>query len=517
MQSGNLTRSQRQRANKKLKRQALNNQNQQGGQRPPANNNRRNNQPTKLGNTLRMLGASVGGLIGQPQLGKLAGQTVSRIFGQGDYQVNAPLKNSLMGVPSFSPLTAGFRVRHREYIGDVSSSIAFASKVYRINPGLATTFPWMSNIAQNFEEYKIHGMVVYLNTMAGASTSGTNSALGLWGVVTAYDPNEPEFQNKQQAEAYVGAQSSVPSQSLLHGIECAPNSHIMEKMYVRSTPIDSTDNLKFYDWGKFTVFTQGSQAVNTIGELWISYDIEFTKPRLMNAATYAKQDRYWGSVTVDGPFGPNNSSIFKIDGSNIGTTLTADRKLTFPDTAPLGVYTIVIAWKMTDAASTYRTPSTDYDATMWSPVKNWQNNAQTSAWAPVSGATANNNLVYVVSLQRTAAVQSVLTFTNGSFSAGSFDVSVFLGNSLVSKPLVPLLGQQEEEEKFDPADIKLMMKFMQKMRGDPTFMKEVMGEDAAESEGDIPLHGTSVMVPTERKTHSVIDDKARDESSISFH
>ena len=45
-------------------------------------------------------------------------------------------------------------VTHREYIADITrNSNAFAVDTFNINSGLASTFPWLAQIAGRFESY----------------------------------------------------------------------------------------------------------------------------------------------------------------------------------------------------------------------------------------------------------------------------------------------------------------------------------------------------------------------------
>ena len=296
--------------------------------------------------------SSIGKMLGYPSIGRAVGGVVNTIFGQGDYIMNSPKQNSLMGQgpPTFSPLTSGFRLTHREYIRDVSSSIAFNTLTYQINPGLPDLFPWLSTIAANFEEYEIHGMVVYLNTTSGTAVSSTNTALGLWGCVTQYEPDNPTFTNKQQCENYVGCQTAVPFHSLMHGVECAPNSNVLGKRYVRTGGVDK--DLKFYDWGKFQYFSQGSQASNVIGEMWVSYDISFYKPRLPKLGGLVEADFYdaTATCTATNPFG---SVTLQPDAySNLGTTLGPGGVVNLPNGSGTGRFFAHIGWPSNTSAPT---------------------------------------------------------------------------------------------------------------------------------------------------------------------
>jgi hypothetical protein len=371
---------------------------------------------TTIGKALRGVGRIAGNYFGSGSLGEAAGAGISRIFGQGDYVM--PQRNSLMssGVPSFSPLTSGFRIRHREYIQDIQSSISFASQTFQLNPGLTTLFPWLASVAQNFEQYKIHGAVVYLNTTSATAVSSTNTALGLWGVVTQYDPTEPDFESKQQCENYVGCQTAVPSCSLIHGIECKPNVNVLDRYYVRSGAILSAEDLKFYDLGKIQVFTQGSQAVATIGEMWISYDIEFMKPRLpTNQNNYVATSRFFNNTTVSSSV-PLGVSTPETAGSTLGSSVDSTGTIiTLPANAPNTNYILVVRHSSSGTATT-TTPTVAVGGSL--QLKQYfSNNTTSNVSAPQSGVLLVNRFIQLVTFSKVTG--TIGTLTVGNYTLGT--------------------------------------------------------------------------------------------------
>lgn len=210
--------------------------------------------------------------------GALAG-AVGKIFGAGDYKVTS---NSLAGgvLPSFSNNGESTVLARREFLGDVKSSVDFSSTSYPINPGVVTTFPWLSRLAVNYEQYKLLGLVFEFKTTCGSAVSSTNNALGVVIMSTQYDAVEPPFLSKVEMEAYMFTSSAVPSESQLHAVECKRTSAAIPVPYVRT--IDgAVGDIRMYDWGLFQIATSGMQANNiTIGELWVTYHFEFIKPRL---------------------------------------------------------------------------------------------------------------------------------------------------------------------------------------------------------------------------------------------
>lgn len=292
----------------------------------------RSKQPTGIGKALRGAGRLVGSYFGAPQLGMQAGAGISKIFGQGDYTVTSAAE---IGPPQFGSLDGGFRVAHREYITDITSTTNFLTRPFALNPGVQTTFPWLSRIAKRFEEYEMKGLVVYLKTNSATAVASTNTALGVWGAVTQYDPSNPDFISKQQAENYVGCVNAVPCKNVLHAVECKPNANVLRRMYIRNEALTDIEDLKFYDLGKTEIFTAGSQSAATIGEMWISYDVVFYKPKIESALDDVA---YFGATFEN----TTTTTPFTIDeympGSNMDITFPTQQRVRMGESLPSGLY-----------------------------------------------------------------------------------------------------------------------------------------------------------------------------------
>lgn len=196
-------------------------------------------------------------------------------LGNIDYGNSPPVvKNSKAG---------GFIVRHREFITDVPSSVAFVSAQYPLNPGLAQTFPWLSQIANQFEEWVPRGMLFEYKTTSSDAVVATNANAALGSVIlaTEYNPYNGAFASKVQMENYEWAVSTKPSRSLIHEVECAKAQNPLGVYYVRNQAVPSGQDQRFFDLGLFQIASVGMQSNNALcGELWCTYEIEFRKPRL---------------------------------------------------------------------------------------------------------------------------------------------------------------------------------------------------------------------------------------------
>lgn len=252
---------------------------------------------TRLDKTLKSIPkgtfANVGGAMGSKfgpfagGLGRMAGAGLSAITGYGDYKVSgnslSTVSASVDMVPQFVKNEHSIRVKHREYIRDLLVPGVpgnFSLYDYVINPGNRDLFPWLGQMARQYSQYKIHGMVFAYKTMS--SDYAASGPLGTVFMATNYNALDRPFQSKLELENTEFAVSTKPSMSLVHAIECDPKVSGFDILYIRDPSYDTgeTSDRRFYDYGRFQVGTQGlpGAAGTTLGELWVTYDIELIKP-----------------------------------------------------------------------------------------------------------------------------------------------------------------------------------------------------------------------------------------------
>lgn len=247
---------------------------------------------TRLGAALRALGSYGGGTLGAlvgmsgqgASAGHSMGQALSRWLGSGDYSVSQnSIVNSLKAsgsIPSMHNSGQSIVVRHKEFVCEVTSSSAFAIKQsLPINPGLSKTFPWLSDLANCYQQYKIKGMVFHYVPTSGNAVSSTNNALGSVMLQTSYRSNDSAPVNKTEVLNEYWSSECVPSETLVHPIECNPDENPFNVQYIRGTEVPSGDNQLLYDLGVTHVCVSGQQADNIVlGDLWVTYEIELKKP-----------------------------------------------------------------------------------------------------------------------------------------------------------------------------------------------------------------------------------------------
>lgn len=180
----------------------------------------------------------------------------------------------------------GVRVVEREYLGDIRSgtlaggSTVFTNQSFVINPGLSTSFPWLSKIARQFDQWEPHGIVFEFRSTS-SEFNGTTQALGTIILATDYDVIDSPYPNKVVAENSDYAMSVKASDCAIHGIECLPSERPTPILFTRTAGLPAATDARLYDLGNFQLCTQGMSAADvTLGELWVSYDITFYKKQI---------------------------------------------------------------------------------------------------------------------------------------------------------------------------------------------------------------------------------------------
>jgi hypothetical protein len=242
-----------------------------------------------LANLLGLLGTGAGGFLGGPSgaalggsIGSSAGKLISSVTGFGDYKIksNSLVKHLGGAAPVFINKTdSGVRICNREMVCNVGGSVSFNVNRYPINPGNSFIFPWLSEYAPLFEQYKVHGMIFHYNPSSGY-VGAASPALGTVMMATQYDVFDGPFSSKQELLGYQYSTSIMAANPDQHPIECAPNSMQFDKLKCRFGAVPSGATQQAYDVGQFSVATEGMQSAYVVGELWVTYDIEFFKPKL---------------------------------------------------------------------------------------------------------------------------------------------------------------------------------------------------------------------------------------------
>jgi len=225
----------------------------------------------------------------------LAKFLLNKVSGNGDYTIGGtPRTNSLfkqnksgelaegnaLSIPKMHNSGNSIRISHREFVCDIiapDDGQQFNPLIFTVNPGDPTVFPWLSNIAQLFEQYKFHGLV--FEFVSTTSPYNNSPAMGYVMMAAQYNVLQAPFQSPIELENSTDSIMARPDHCLMYGVECQTQSY--NYYYVRNNRNVIIDPAT-YDFVDITLATKGLPSTfvpgSVIGQMWISFDIELVQP-----------------------------------------------------------------------------------------------------------------------------------------------------------------------------------------------------------------------------------------------
>ena len=250
------------------------------------------------------------------------------------------------GVAGFSGSddeTGAVVIKHREYITDIFGPAIgqnFQCLSFPLNPALDSVFPFLAQVAQNFDEYEFLQMVWEYRSTTTDIGSSTTGQCGTIIMATNYNSASAPFSDKGQMMEYAHAHSCKVTEHMVHGVECDPTKNAMSPiLFTRSNPVVSGQDLKTYDLGLFQLAIANSPPAYTnlpIGELWVEYSVRLRKPKLFaTRGLDISKDLYYTSSNITScnflsPFGTSSNTLFlSAQQNNIGCQVVPGVKYSY--------------------------------------------------------------------------------------------------------------------------------------------------------------------------------------------
>lgn len=193
---------------------------------------------------------------------------------------NAPLAiaaNNNMQSPIVNSAQGIMIVSHREFIADVIGSVDFNNVLYQINPGLAQVFPWLSNMARNFDKYRFKRLAFqYAPSSAAVNPGVVMMAMDLDAADTKAETKKElmNFQNASNENVWKHSTTEMPEQQPL--------------LYVRSGAPPANTDIKTYDAGSIQIATSNCVADSNVGQLFVDYVVELHVPQSNNMVPFVE-------------------------------------------------------------------------------------------------------------------------------------------------------------------------------------------------------------------------------------
>jgi len=207
-------------------------------------------------------------------------------------------------------------VKEREYIGEVSGSVAFGVTSYSINPGLSSIFPWLSLQAPQYESYRFKRLSFIYSSEKSSSTNGSVY------LAIDFDAADSSPVSKQEFMANWRAVRSPVWQECCYEVD-VKDLHKFNQLFIRQTTVSGTD-IKTYDLGNFLVGTYGMADTSAVGELYVDYEVELITPQYTPPLLNPRSNKIVssGSVSRAAPFGSSATVTGALGATASAATLT---------------------------------------------------------------------------------------------------------------------------------------------------------------------------------------------------
>ncbi len=222
------------------------------------------------------------------------------------------------------------RIVHREKVAKLTTPGTGAYSVlgsYALNPGIASTFPWLSNEAQGWESYRFNRLRFIWVPTSGTATVG-NIIMG-----PDYDAADAAPAAETFFSSYTNAEEANVWARFASDLDPDLLSGDMRRKFIRSTALSANLDIKTYDSGTFYVASTDDAAANT-GKLWVEYDVSLFNPQvppggfqatgtLVNSADISTTQPFGSAPVATGPIRMSidpvvNPSLVNISGVQIG-------------------------------------------------------------------------------------------------------------------------------------------------------------------------------------------------------
>lgn len=298
-------------------------------------------------------------------------------------QIAAPVAYSQKQVfPNRERMTSR-RIRNSEFVSTIQGSVAFsADQKFVINPGLSATFPWLSVLAAEWQQYRIHRLCFRYVTRTSTSSVGSVILSPDYNVVDSPPGSETIASNTQDAV------EDVCWRSITCNLDTSAMFPLGPRKQIRVGNING--DYTTYDAGRMFVCVGGQTSTNDIGKLWVDYDIELFVPQSSGAqsvssGTNSSFFRLSGNQSIS--TGVLTKVVF--DTADVNTLSVVNSSGVF--TPPAGNYIVSVGVATSSSAATQYTVNYQW----------WKNGSNNLAWgtaelnSSAGTSTASLNNVYV--------------------------------------------------------------------------------------------------------------------------
>lgn len=216
-----------------------------------------------------------------------------------------------MNPPEIRSTGNAIRIKHREYLKEVLAPYSIPGEPtvegILVNPGLITTFPWLSAIANRYESYTFHKLCVHYMPNCSTATPGSVILSPDYDVGDALPDSLAALQSAPNS-----VRASVWSEIRM---DCTPYllQTLVKERFVRSTSTSiAGQDMRLYDAVQVFVATVNLATATAIGSLWIEYDVSLRTPSVDTSVSMDGSAKYVADLpSLADPLGIGDPQIYQ--------------------------------------------------------------------------------------------------------------------------------------------------------------------------------------------------------------
>jgi len=302
-------------------------------------------------------------------------------------------------------------ISHKERIGTVLGSVAFTATSFSINPGLVSTFPWLSAIANRFESHS------WIKCDFLFKTKTSTTAVGDVILAVDYDASDSAPSSSVQVESYQSFVDGAPWQNLV--MRCKPSDlNKLKQRFNRDATVATGSDVKLYDAGNFYICTENQASAALVGYLYVEYTVKLFTPQLRSSDFYISGG-YIDGLTGSSAANPMGSAP-DVDADARGISCSAASVVTI---ANPGEY--IVAMQLTGTTITALTLTAGTNCTVTSRFGTTINGAATSANRCYKVVVSSFNATMTVSCTAATASECQLNIASQPLNSFALFVSDF--------------------------------------------------------------------------------------------
>lgn len=164
------------------------------------------------------------------------------------------------------------RIQNSEFVAVITGNTIFdATQKFTINPGLSSSFPWLSVMAAQWQQYRFHKLHYRFITRSATSSAGS--------IILSpdYNPRENPPTTETMASNTQDSVEDVVWKSLICKLDPESMFPLGPRKQIRTTQVAGETSI--YDAGRLFCCVTGEASTAEIGRLWVDYDVEFFVPQ----------------------------------------------------------------------------------------------------------------------------------------------------------------------------------------------------------------------------------------------